>query len=104
MLILFNCLDKSNQQNTRLEALQEHLSWVEKNMNSIKVAGPQLHESTKKIIGSLYIIEAESIEAAHKIFQTDPYYTASIWQLVSTTEFKGYAGTWVGGKNWPSLS
>ncbi|WP_077343524.1 YciI family protein [Pseudocolwellia agarivorans] len=103
MLVMFNCMDKENQQNKRFECLKDHLLWVENNMSAIKVAGPQLHPHSDRIIGSFYIIEANTIEDAHMLFQTDPYYMAGIWKVVSTAEFKGYAGTWVGGKNWPEF-
>jgi len=100
MLVSFRCLDGENTQNKRMQALQAHLSWVEQNMNNIKVAGPLLGEDQSHI-GSMYILLANSIDAAKQIFKTDPYYTAGIWQQIDITEFKDYAGTWVGGKNWP---
>ncbi|XQW83563.1 YciI family protein [Thalassotalea piscium] len=104
MLVMFHCYDKNNQQAKRNDALVPHLAWVEINMESIKVAGPLLQEETKNIIGSLYIIEADNIDNAKQIFQDDPYFKADIWQQIVTTEFKDYAGTWVGGKNWPTSS
>jgi uncharacterized protein YciI len=102
MLVLFNCLDNDNQQQRRLNSLKAHLDWVEHNMGSIKVAGPQLSEQTNTIVGSMYILEAESIEQAFQLLKSDPYHKADIWQKILITEFKDYAGTWVGGKNWPN--
>ena len=104
MLVMFHCIDKSDQQQTRINTLIPHLTWVENNMESIKVAGPLLEGENNKIIGSLYILEAHGINNAHKILEHDPYYKAGIWKKIITTEFKGYAGTWVGGKNWPNAS
>lgn len=102
MLVMFHCFDNKNQQKTRMDNLQAHLSWVEENMNSIKVAGPLLQESTNDILGSLYILEATNLYTARQLLEHDPYYKADIWQRITTTEFKDYAGTWVGGKNWPN--
>jgi uncharacterized protein YciI len=97
---MFNCIDNDNQQNIRINALTDHLQWVEKNMISIKVAGPQLERKTSKITGSMYIIEAVDIEHAEQLLKNDPYYKADIWKQITITEFKDYAGVWVGGNNW----
>lgn len=104
MLVMFHCFDKDNQQAMRINTLQSHLLWVEQNMRSIKVAGPLLTEDSNTIIGSLYILEADNIEKANNILKEDPYYKTGIWQQITKTEFKSYAGTWVGGKNWPGAS
>lgn len=101
MLVMFHCFDNDNQLQIRLDTLKSHLTWVEKNMTSIKVAGPLLQPETGDIIGSLYVLEADSINNAHRLLKNDPYYKADIWKNITITEFKDYAGTWVGGKNWP---
>lgn len=101
MLVAFHCLDKEHQQAIRAQNLQPHLLWVEENMTSIKVAGPLVQSEPEAMIGSLYIIEANSIDKANSLFRTDPYYKAGIWQHITISVFKDYAGTWVGGKNWP---
>lgn len=101
MLVAFHCVDKACQQAIRTQNLQQHLCWVEQNMASIKIAGPLLQSESETMMGSLYIIEASSIDKANRLFKEDPYYKADIWQHITITVFKDYAGTWVGGKNWP---
>lgn len=101
MLVEFHCLDKKpSMQDVRLTLLKEHLIWVENNMSSIYVAGPLKQDNT--IIGSLYIIEADSVEQAKEILFSDPYYHGAIWEKIEINEFNAYAGKWVGGKNWPT--
>jgi uncharacterized protein YciI len=104
MLTMFHCFDADNTQQKRMSFLSAHLKWVEMNMIRIKVAGPSINESTQEIEGSLYIVEANSIADAEKLLQQDPYYKADIWQKIIKKEFKDYAGTWVGGKNWPNAN
>lgn len=104
MLVSFRCLDNGDNQNKRVELLNQHLQWVTHNMNNIKVAGPLIGNSNNTHIGSLYIFEADSIEQATKILHSDPYYAADIWHSIDITEFKDYAGTWVGGQNWPGAN
>ncbi len=102
MLFQFFCTDNTtNAESLRQEYLLSHLQWVESNMATIRVAGPRLDEESR-IVGSLYIIEAETKQQALQLLESDPYHQADIWQRVTCTEFKAYAGTWVGGKNWPS--
>tara|TARA_R110002167_G_scaffold349844_1_gene561830 strand:+ start:45983 stop:46300 length:318 start_codon:yes stop_codon:yes gene_type:complete len=101
MLVQFNCRDKSpSTQETRMIHLSEHLAWVENNMAHIRVAGPLKEDAN--IIGSLYIFEADDIEMAKTILHGDPYYQAQIWGAIDEFEFNAYAGSWVGGKNWPT--
>lgn len=100
MLIMFRCTDKPGSTKAkRDEYLVAHLQWVEANMQNIKVAGPlREHEH---IIGSLYILEAETQHEGLALMKSDPYFKADIWQPLEIAEFNDYAGTWVGGKNWP---
>lgn len=103
MLVEFHCLDKApSMQRIRLTLLQEHLSWVEQHMPCISVAGPLKRDNN--IIGSLYVIDANSQEEAQQILFSDPYYLADIWKTIEINEFNAYAGKWVGGKNWPKTS
>lgn len=101
MLVQFNCLDKQPaMQEARMQHLAAHLAWVEANMVHIRVAGPLKDQA--KIIGSLYVLEAEDMKQATAILHSDPYYLAHIWASVDKFEFNAYAGSWVGGKNWPT--
>ena len=78
MLVQFNCLDKTpSMQTKRIQQLSAHLAWVEEHMANIRVAGPLKDDSL--IIGSLYVLEADTIEQAEQILHRDPYYLADIW-------------------------
>lgn len=101
MLVQFNCLDKHpDMQDERMQHLAAHLAWVEEHMTHICVAGPL--KDNAKIIGSLYILEANDVKQAESLLRSDPYYLANIWASIDIFEFNAYAGSWVGGKNWPT--
>ena len=103
MLVCFQCFDNPvDAQQKRLDALQAHLEWVSKNMSRIKVAGPLRQDGDDKYCGSMFIVEGDSEQDALSFLQSDPYFQAGIYQRVEPMEFKGYAGTWVGGENWPA--
>lgn len=103
MLVMFHCFDNENQQQVRITHLAAHLTWVEQNMKKIKVAGPLLGDN-EEITGSMYVLEAQSIDEANQLLAQDPYHQAAIWQRIIINEFKDYAGSWVGGKNWPGAN
>lgn len=100
MLVSFHCYDKKpSRQAERDHYLGEHLRWVEDNLDIIKVAGPLRQDG--HIVGSFYVLESADESQARQLLQADPYSQAEIWQTVEVNEFNAYAGTWVGGKNWP---
>ncbi|NMP30134.1 YciI family protein [Thalassotalea sp. M1531] len=102
MLFHFYCIDNPEKAHQfRLKKLQQHLDWVVQNMQSIKVAGPIKDSKSQNIIGSVYVVEADSAKQALAVLSEDPYHQAGIWQSISQQVFNDYAGTWVGGKNWP---
>ncbi|OBZ65882.1 hypothetical protein A0H81_14198 [Grifola frondosa] len=69
----------------RLSVRQAHLEKAHQN-SKIKVGGamltPESIESPtaeKKMIGSMMIVEAESLEEVKQLVETDIYYTANVW-------------------------
>ncbi|KAJ7718691.1 hypothetical protein DFH07DRAFT_761457 [Mycena maculata] len=70
----------------RLSVRAKHLEVAEKAIKdgSIRIAGAlltpeSLLSSDKKIIGSMFIFEAENIEAVKKIIENDIYYKEGVW-------------------------
>lgn len=91
--------DLPGSETARAERLQEHLRFVRTHLDRILVAGPRL-ASGGEMIGSTYIIEADSVEEARGFLQQDPYWHANIWREPRISGFSGVAGRWVGGVNW----
>ncbi|KAJ7098259.1 hypothetical protein C8R44DRAFT_642846 [Mycena epipterygia] len=70
----------------RLSVRTKHLEVARKAIDdgSIRIAGAlltpeSLLSENKKMIGSMFIFEAENIEAVKKIIENDIYYTSGVW-------------------------
>ena len=92
-------LDRPDSAEPRAKLLNEHLTFVEANLDRIQVAGP-LRDETGQTRGSLYVIAATDQADALTFVSSDPYFDAGVWNEPVIHEFLGVAGGWVGGKNW----
>ncbi|SCB45977.1 YciI-like protein [Rhizobium multihospitium] len=88
MLFAFVCKDKPGHLNVRMETRPAHVEHLNK-LNAegtLKMAGPFLDEEGKPN-GSLVIVEAESVEAAVAIADSDPYTKAGLFESVEVKPF-----------------
>jgi len=90
MHYIFYGTDKPNTLELRKQTRQAHLDWVAD--NKIILAGPRLDEN-EEMIGSLLVLEAESLDAAIEIFNSDPYAQAGLFASTEISPWK-----WVIGK------
>jgi uncharacterized protein YciI len=96
---VFVCTDGVDSADRRREALPAHLRYIEAVIARVRLAGPLLGENGANI-GSLYIIEADSPEAAWQVLRGDPFHAAGIWQTITMLRMTGAAGTLLGGVTW----
>ena len=99
MLYLITGEDAEGADAPRGSALEDHLTFVLDNMETIRVAGP-VQDDGGNPVASAYVIEAQDEAAARQFIEADPYYQAGVWRKVLVRPFLGVAGTWVGGQNW----
>ena len=88
MLFAFVCKDKPGHLNVRMETRPAHVEHLNK-LNAegtLKMAGPFLDEEGKPN-GSLVIVEAESVEAAVAIADSDPYTKAGLFESVEVKPY-----------------
>jgi uncharacterized protein YciI len=83
----------------RKALLAAHLAHVEAVLERIFVAGPLLGPDGT-VTGSLLVLDVADVAAARALMARDPYSESGIWERVDYHDFKGVAGTWVGGKTW----
>lgn len=82
--------DKPGGLDLRMKTRETHLAYLRKAGKKLMTAGPILAEDGETPIGSLLIVEAESLEAARKFAADDPYARAGLftssavwpWRLV----------------------
>lgn len=72
MLYAILCNDKKNHLDLRLKTRPAHLEYLHGLGATLKFAGPFVDENNKAN-GSLLVVEAQSLEAAHEISENDPY-------------------------------
>lgn len=99
MLFLIRATDGDDGERIRREALNEHLAWVERHLEAIRVAGP-LCDGEQRMRGSAYVVDAPDRDAALAFIGDDPYYRRGLWSSIECTAFRAAAGTWVGGATW----
>lgn len=88
MLFALLCKDKPGHLNVRMDTRPTHVEHLNK-LNAegtLKMAGPFLDDEGKPC-GSLVIVEAESMEAAKALADSDPYTIAGLFESVEIKPF-----------------
>lgn len=86
-LFAFHGLDKSGALEIRKATRQSHLDWIASLSPIVKIGGPMMAEDGATPVGSLLVIEAETIDDARSIFAKDPYALAGLWASTSVRPF-----------------
>ena len=82
MLFAVMFTDRPDQSGLRAELLQAHIDWVAAHAETVRVAGSLRVEPGEVPKGGLWIVEADSKEAVHRLMQTDPFWTCGLRQSV----------------------
>lgn len=85
--VLF-CEDKPDSEALRLQTREAHLAYMAGNSDMIKLAGPMLSDDGEHMIGSMFILEAESLEAVKALNAGDPYTQAGLFANVTAHPFR----------------
>ena len=88
MLFVVFCVDKPFSTALRSLTRDEHVKFVAGAGEMVRVAGPLMSDDGARMTGSMLIIEAESLEAAHEWQATDPYEKAGLFDLVDIRPWK----------------
>jgi uncharacterized protein YciI len=88
MLFAFVCKDKPGHLNVRMETRPEHVAHLTKlnEEGTLKMAGPFLDVDGKPC-GSLIIVNADDIDAAKTLADSDPYAKAGLFESVEVKAF-----------------
>ena len=88
MLYVLFCEDKPDSEALRLANRANHLEYVGTKTAMIKLAGPMLSDDSQHMVGSLFLVEADSIEAVQDLNAQDPYTLAGLFGNVAIHPFK----------------
>jgi uncharacterized protein YciI len=89
---LLTCLDKPGALEIRLANRPAHIDWLKSHGDKVLMAGPLLGEDGESMIGSVLIIEAESLEALQAWQAADPYAAAGLFYETSARPMKWALG------------
>ncbi|MDP1669085.1 YciI family protein [Phaeovulum sp.] len=83
------CRDRPGALQIRLNTRAAHLAYIEAT-GIVRMAGPFIEAG--QMVGSLVILECESLAEAQSWAQGDPYRAADLFAAVSVTEWKKVIG------------
>ena len=87
MLFALVALDRPNAVEDRMRVRADHLKFLDGLGDSLKLAGPFLNDKGEGV-GSIVIIESESLAAARATFGRDPYVDAGLFDSVMIKPWK----------------
>jgi uncharacterized protein len=92
-LFCLHCLDKKDGGATlRAATRSAHLEWVVSNGPAVRMAGPLLADDGEAMIGSVFLLQANSLDAAKAFSAADPYSKAGVFGEVRINEVRWAIG------------
>lgn len=88
MLFVLICEDKADALELRLATREKHLAYVGTLTDSIRMAGPMLSADGERMMGSLFLIEADSADDVAALNAADPYTKAGLFERVTIRAFR----------------
>lgn len=90
MLFAIHALDKPGALELRLANYDAHKAFLSDTGAygvRIVMSGPLVGDDAEKMLGSLFVVEADSRDAVERFNQADPFYKAGIWERLTITGF-----------------
>ena len=97
---LFVCIDGPKTPPLREEHLFGHLDHIEANNQNYRVAGPMRKTPDGDIVGSFFLVAAETEEVAWTIMRGDPYIRSNMYESITMHQITPACGHWMGGVVW----
>ncbi len=80
MLFAIYCIDKTDAAELRARNLEAHAAYLASKPIDIVLCGPLRTPDGKTTVGSLFVVEADSIERAKAFNVNDPLHKAGVWR------------------------
>lgn len=87
MHYIIHCLDKPGSVEKRLAHYEAHKTYLADAPVNIVISGPLLADDNETMIGSCFLIESDSLEAATEFNRNDPFHAIDLWEHVSIRPF-----------------
>lgn len=79
MLFAIYCVDGEGKAPVRAANLEAHGTYLASKPIDIVLCGPLRTQDGKTTVGSLFVVEAESVERVEAFSRNDPLYKAGVW-------------------------
>lgn len=86
MLFAIVCEDKPDHEDVRKATRADHLAFISE--YEVRLAGPMLSDDGESMIGSIILLEAESLSTAQDFAARDPYKLAGLFSQVTIRPFR----------------
>ena len=87
MHFIVHCLDKPGMVETRLANYEAHKTYLGTGPIDIIISGPLVQDDGVTMIGSFFLVQAETRAEVEKFNAEDPFQAAGIWQQVQIHPF-----------------
>ena len=87
MHYVIHCLDREGALERRLAHYEAHRSYLSSPSIKIVISGPLLADDEETMIGSMFLVEADSRAEVEEFHRNDPFHAADIWAQVSIRPF-----------------
>lgn len=88
MQFVMICEDKADALELRMSTREAHLAYIGEKGSMIKLAGPMIGDDGESMIGSVFILEAESRSEVEAMNANDPYTKAGLFAQVTIKAFR----------------
>lgn len=99
---LVTCNDGPDSAPLRISNLDGHLKHVEDNWRRYITAGPIREPGGEALVGSVFLVLANTLEDAKALMSGDPYITCGMYKSIDYKELTNSIGLFIGGKIWES--
>jgi len=84
---MLQCFDRPKSLDLRTSTRPRHLEYVDNAGMKILIAGPMLSDAGEPI-GSLFLVEADDVDAVRRFSAGDPYTQAGLFERVDIKGFR----------------
>ena len=87
MHYVIHCLDHEGAVDKRLAHYEAHKAYLAAARIKTVISGPLLADDERTMIGSCFIVEAESLAEVEAFNREDPFYAIGLWRTISIRPF-----------------
>jgi uncharacterized protein YciI len=87
MHYVIHCLDHEGVVDKRLAHYEAHKAYLAAARIKTVISGPLLADDERTMIGSCFIVEAESLAEVEAFNREDPFYAIGLWRTISIRPF-----------------